>query len=293
MKHNRKRRVMEKMNEFISDSLYKTEEYEIKKWKFDARMNPISGWNDCFCFVLVSSGQYSFKISRNNYSTYTGHVIAEKPNFEYSLRPTSGTCTIVNFSQLFYQRLANEPLLQRNAFLSSTQIVSQLMLANPIVDYLHHKLIQEYQRYCRLEMDDTVFELVYEVFNNTTDTRITEYENSHSQQFQLPVIERAKEFIHTNFQYDIGLHEIAENCFASPFHFSRLFRKFTLQTPYQYLLSTRLKHSEILLKTSTMPIAEVAVSSGFSSPDYFATAFKKKYQLMPTDYRKKGVVKRF
>lgn len=275
----------------LSNSLYKTEEYEIKRWKFDEQMNPIHGWNDCFCFVLVSSGQYAFSISRNDYKTYTGHVIAEKPNFEYSLCPSSGSCTIVNFSKLFYERMSDEPLLYKNAFLASPQVISQLLLSNPIVDYLHHKLIQEHNRCCRLEMDDTVFELVYEVLNNITDTRFLESENKQYQNYQLPIVERAKEYIHHNFHQDIGLHEIAENCFASPFHFSRLFRKFTLQTPYQYLLSTRLKHSEILLKTSRLPIAEVAVSSGFSNSDYFATAFKKKYKLMPTDYRKKGVQK--
>ena len=284
---------METINKLLSNSLYKTEEYEIKRWNFDVQMNPVFGWNDCFCFVLVSSGQYSFCISRHEYKTYTGHVIAEKPNFEYSLCPTSGSCTIINFSQLFYERLSNEPVLQKNAFLSSPQVVSQLLLSNSVVDYLHHKLLREYNRSCRLEMDDTIFELVYEVLNNITDTRLLDSENKHYLNYQLQVVERAKEYIHQNFQQEIGLQEIAENCFASPFHFSRLFRKFTRQSPYQYLLSTRLKHSEILLKTSNLPIAEVAVSSGFSNPDYFATAFKKKYQLMPTDYRKRPVVKRW
>lgn len=284
---------MEKLNKLLSNSLFKTEEYEVKRWKFEEQMSPISGWNDCFCFVLVSSGQYAFSISKSDYKTYTGHVIAEKPNFEYSLCPTTGSCTIINFSNVFYDRLSNEPLLQKNSFLSSQQIISQLLLSNPIVDYLHHKLLTEQARTCRLDMDDTVFELVYEILNNITDTRTLEFENKQLQNYQLPVVERAKEYIHHHFHLDIGLHEIAENCFASPFHFSRLFRKFTLQSPYQYLLSTRLKHSEILLKTSTLPIAEVAISSGFSSPDYFATAFKKKYRLMPTDYRKKGVVKLF
>jgi AraC family transcriptional regulator len=275
-----------------SDCIYKTDEYEVKRWEFSDRMSQINGWNDCFCIVLVANGEYSFNISKNEYNTYTGHVIVEKPNFDYSLLPTSGRCTILNFSKIFYDELCNEPGVKKNSFFSNPNIISQLLISNSVIDYLHYKIMYGNSHLCRLEMDDTVFELVYEIVNSFTDINSSATQKKQYQNFQLPVIERAKEYIHHNFKEDIGLQQIAENCFASPFHFSRVFRKFTLQSPYQYLLNTRLKHSEILLKTNAMPIAEVAVSSGFSSPDYFATVFKKKYKLMPTEYRKKEAAKK-
>lgn len=279
---------MKTIQQLRSNCFYKTDEYEIKRWSFGTSMEPIHGFNDCFCFVLVTTGQYSFRISNNQYKTYTGHVIAEKPNFEYSLCPSSGTCTIINFSRLFYERLNQEPLLKNNHFLKSGDVISQLILSNPIIDYLHYKLLQKNDRTFRLEIDDTVFEIAYEILNTITDTSLLENKTEHHHH-QLSIVERAKEYIHAHFQEDIGLNEIAFNSFTSPFHFSRLFRKFTLQTPHQYLLSIRLKHSEILLKTSARPVAEIALSSGFSGPDYFSTAFKKKYNVMPTDYRKNAL----
>jgi AraC family transcriptional regulator len=283
--------VPDALNSLRSDFIYKTEEYEIKRWMFGTAMPRINGWNDCFCFIIVTNGEYSFSISKNEYDTYTGHIIVEKPNFEYSLFPTSGKCTVFNFSNAFFEKLCSEPALQKNTFLNSRNIISQLILSNSVIDYLHYKILSANIHSCRLEMDDTVFELLFEIFNSFTD--VNSPENSKNQAYQLPVIERAKEYIQYNFKEDIGLQDIAQNCFASPFHFSRIFRKFTMQSPYQYLLNTRLKHSEILLKSSAMPIAEVAVSSGFSSPDYFATVFKKKYHLMPTEYRRKGVARKY
>jgi AraC family transcriptional regulator len=274
-----------------SDCIYKTDWYEIKRWMFGTTMARINGWNDCFCFIIVTNGAYSFSISKNEYDTHTGHVIVEKPNFEYSLFPASGKCTVFNFSNAFFEKLCNEPAMKKNTFLTSRNIISQLLLSNSVIDYLHYKILSANSHSCRLEMDDTVFELLYEIFNSFTDIRLPE--TPKNQAYQLPVIERAKEYIQHNFKEDIGLQDIAENCFASPFHFSRIFRKFTMQSPYQYLLSTRLKHSEILLKSSAMPVAEVAAYSGFSSPDYFATVFKKKYHLMPTEYRKRGNNKRY
>lgn len=285
--------VLNKSTNLFSDCIYKTEEYEVKRWEFNTCMNQIDGWNDCFCFIIVANGEYSFDIYKKKYSTYTGHVLVEKPNFEYSLFPTSGKCTIFNFNKTFYDKLCIEPAIRKNTFFSNPNIISQLLLSNSVIDYLHYKILSGNSKSCRLEMDDTVFELLYEILNNFTDISILENRKNHYQSYQLPLVERAKEYIHNNFKEDIGLQQIAENCFASPFHFSRIFRKFTLQSPYQYLLNTRLKHSEILLKGTTIPIAEVAVSSGFSSPDYFATVFKKKYKLMPTDYRKKGAIKRY
>lgn len=285
--------VPDTLSNLLSDCIYKTDEYEVKRWEFSARMNQIKGWNDCFCFVLVANGEYSFNISKNEYNTYTGHVIVEKPNFEYSLLPTSGRCTILNFSKVIYDKLCNEPGIKKNAFFNNPNIISQLLLSNSVIDYLHYKILSGNSHSCRLEMDDTVFELVYEILNSFMDISSSETQKKQYLNYQLPVIERAKEYIHHNFKEDIGLQQIAENCFTSPFHFSRIFRKFTLQSPYQYLLNTRLKHSEILLKTTIMPIAEVAVSSGFFSPDYFATVFKKKYKLMPTDYRRKGLIRKY
>lgn len=279
------------LNDLRSDCIYKTEAYEIKRWLFGKTMAPINGWNDCFCFVIVTNGEYSFSISKNDYDTYTGHVIVEKANFEYSLLPTSGKCTVFNFSNAFFEKLCNEPAMKNNSFLKSRNIISQLLLSNPVIDYLHYKILSANTVSSRLEMDDTVFELLYEIFNSFTDIKLPGA--SKSKMYHLPVIERAKEYIQQHFKEDIGLHDIAGNCFASPFHFSRIFRKFTTQSPYQYLLNTRLKHSEVLLKTSAVPIAEVAASSGFSSPDYFATAFKKKYRLMPTEYRKRETGKRY
>lgn len=275
-------------NSLLSDFIFKTEDYEIKRWIFGSSMEQIHDWNDCFCFVLVTNGQYSFNISKNKYNAYTGHVIVEKPNFEYSLLPTSGKCTILNFSNQFFEKISNEPLIKKNSFLLSGNIVSQFLLSNSIIDYLHYKILSKTKYSSRLEIDSLIFELTYEVFNALTDTSTANNSTEQYQSYQLPVIERAKEYIHANFKEDIALQEIAENCFVSPFHFSRIFRKFTLQSPHQYLLSIRLKHSEILLKSTNLSIADVAASSGFTSPDYFATAFKKKYTLMPTDYRKRA-----
>jgi transcriptional regulator GlxA family with amidase domain len=48
----------------------------------------------------------------------------------------------------------------------------------------------------------------------------------------------------------------------------------------------RLKRAKQYLDAGSANIAEVAYLSGFSSPKYFSTCFKEKYQLSPSEYIK-------
>jgi transcriptional regulator GlxA family with amidase domain len=80
--------------------------------------------------------------------------------------------------------------------------------------------------------------------------------------------------------------EIAGYCFVSPFHFSRLFKTFTAFSPHQFLLNTRLKNAEILLKNTSLSIADIAFASGFNSIEHFSTAFKNKFKCAPSKMSK-------
>jgi AraC-like DNA-binding protein len=79
--------------------------------------------------------------------------------------------------------------------------------------------------------------------------------------------------------------QLAEYCYVSPFHFSRLFKTFTSASPHQFLLTVRLKQAELLLRNTTQPVADVAFSSGFNSIEHFTAAFKQKYKCPPAKYR--------
>lgn len=53
-----------------------------------------------------------------------------------------------------------------------------------------------------------------------------------------------------------------------------------------YINNLRLEKSKSLLENSKLSISEIAYSSGFSSPNYFSTAFKGKFGISPAQYRK-------
>ncbi|GGD52647.1 hybrid sensor histidine kinase/response regulator [Emticicia aquatilis] len=58
----------------------------------------------------------------------------------------------------------------------------------------------------------------------------------------------------------------------------------TGETPVEYVRSLKLQKALALLQKHDMKISQIAYSVGFSNPNYFARAFKAKYNLSPSEY---------
>jgi YesN/AraC family two-component response regulator len=55
----------------------------------------------------------------------------------------------------------------------------------------------------------------------------------------------------------------------------------------QYVTDARMDEATRKLIQTPLSIADIATSVGYSDPNYFATVFKKKYAISPTEYRDK------
>lgn len=99
-------------------------------------------------------------------------------------------------------------------------------------------------------------------------------------------LRRAVEFIDAELGRSISLQEIAAAAGLSPFHFSRVFRLTTGETPYQFLGSRRLDRACRLLRDGELPLAELALCCGFASQSHFTAAFTKSLGVSPGRYRR-------
>jgi AraC family transcriptional regulator len=276
-----------KVDNVVADYLYKSDFYQIKNWNVDFKREKKStnNFNDCFCFVFVKTGNFLFDLAKESYDMHTGHIIIDKPNYEYSLRPSSGECSVFNFTDNFYRQFIEDLKLKYSFFFSNPNILSLLLKSTPETEYLHYQIMKKVNEAGKLEMDNLVLELLKNIIASITNISLDDELDASLKTHHLGTIEKAKEYMHEKFATDISLYEISTHSHVSPFHFSRIFKKFTAFSPYQYLLNVRLKHSEMLLKNSIMPISDVSFSSGFNSIEHFATAFKQKYKVNPTRYR--------
>ncbi|TPK04817.1 helix-turn-helix transcriptional regulator [Mesorhizobium sp. B2-5-9] len=96
---------------------------------------------------------------------------------------------------------------------------------------------------------------------------------------------KVQDFLHENFTRKLALAEMAAVCGLSPSHFVRAFARTFGVPPHQYVLDLRLDLAERLLADSSMTIADIAHSSGFSSQSHFTTVMKKYRQVTPLQAR--------
>lgn len=98
-------------------------------------------------------------------------------------------------------------------------------------------------------------------------------------------LKRVTDFIEAELGRGISLDDIARIAGLSPFHFSRVFKMATGDTPYRFLGTRRLARARALLSGAT-PLAEIALACGFASQSHFTAAFTKSFGMSPGRYRR-------
>jgi AraC-like DNA-binding protein len=102
-------------------------------------------------------------------------------------------------------------------------------------------------------------------------------------------LRRAIEFMHDNCGRELGLAEIASAAYLSEFHFARLFKKITGQTPHAYLAAVRLERARQMLAESDLPISEIGARVGYTSQSHFTKVFRAATGLTPKAFRAAAV----
>lgn len=274
----------------VKQHLFKADFYQFNHWCFDLEDAGVThgGYNDCFCFVFVSQGRFAAKLATQAYDLHTGHVLVEKANYEYRLRPAKGACSILNFNADFYEQVQDEYGLRHSFFFGNPNLLTLGLKTSPTIDYLHYQLWQHGRQMDRLQRDQLVLDLIRQVVERMENHSLAEPLSAAYKHFHLTTIEQAKAYLNQAFNRDLSLLDLAGHCCVSPFHLGRLFKACTGYAPHQYLLTIRLTHAERLLRDTSLPVTDVGFASGFNSVEHFVTAFRQRYKQSPSQYRKQS-----
>ena len=98
-------------------------------------------------------------------------------------------------------------------------------------------------------------------------------------------LRRVLDHIETALSGVLELQALADVAGLSRFHFSRAFQQALGEPPLAYVMRRRIEIAKTLLRTTPLPIADVAARAGFNSASYFATAFRRHAERSPSDYR--------
>lgn len=98
-------------------------------------------------------------------------------------------------------------------------------------------------------------------------------------------IQEAIAFIDQNFQNDISVEEIADNCGLNRSYFSKIFKEALGRTPQAFLLNYRMTKAAELLKLTQLSVSDVSKAVGYENPLHFSRAYKNVYGVSPREWR--------
>jgi AraC family transcriptional regulator len=96
------------------------------------------------------------------------------------------------------------------------------------------------------------------------------------------------EYLQDGLESEITLEALAGLAEMSVGRFIKAFAAAFHTTPYQFLLDLRIDRAKSLLVTTSSSITEISVVVGFSTPNHFSTAFKRRVGVSPSTYRRNG-----
>jgi len=84
----------------------------------------------------------------------------------------------------------------------------------------------------------------------------------------------------------LSVADMAERASLSPSRFATVFRQHFGVSPHQYFLRLRIQHAQDLLRSTDLPLKEIAEYCGFADIHHFSKAFKQQVQLPPGAFRR-------
>jgi len=252
-------------------------------------------YNKSLFISFIRKGFFEYQTFRRDDEMHVGRLLVSKPGYEHITRHIDDqpdTTTGFEFRADFFHILQEQYAKEAGWFLKNNDIHSLMLRSNPELDYLHHRILQTVKQKAasNLQLDEMLIELIEKVMKiiSGSTQKVQPIDNS-LKQFHLGTIENAKEYILQHFSENISLHRLARHCHVSPFHFSRIFKTVMNVSPHQYLAEIRLNHARVLLTTTNEPVTDVSFACGYNSVEHFATAYRQKFKVNPSRYRKEIV----
>ncbi|MBB4349352.1 helix-turn-helix domain-containing protein [Aliirhizobium cellulosilyticum] len=99
-------------------------------------------------------------------------------------------------------------------------------------------------------------------------------------------LSQATELINANLRGTLSLAEIAQTCGLSSTYFARAFKVSTGLTPHRWLANRRIDMAVDLMKSSTIPLSEVAIKCGYADQAHFTRSFSESKGMPPSAWRR-------
>ena len=227
---------------------------------------------------LIEQGRGTVEFQDRRYVAKKGSLIILPPGCWHRYRPnksTGWTTLWIGFGGDLADRMIGGAGLNPKGEVRDMSHARQFhhIMSKTVTDILEHRIDNLYSTVAHIPL------LIASLIDNPSpDANILS---------RATLIHRAQAHIVDHATQIIDFQALAESLGIPYRTFRYQFAKATGPSPLQYQLEIRLARAKNLLRSSDMPVAEIARALGFKSTWYFAHFFRQRVRASPSAYRKR------
>ena len=219
-------------------------------------------------------------MSGTGYQVVDGRVHTLKANDVYLLEPGSSheyyadksdpfKKIWINFKSDVFFNIFNEYDLRQTYVFHNTDILQEMssIIELEKVSVYNDQIYKAASRY------------LFEIFMKLSEKTESKIKGSTVAQQILAELDKA-------IDSSVSIDDICNTLFISRSKMIREFKKHYHQTPHAYLLGRKIGFAKMLLQNTTHSIKSISNHLGFADEHYFASVFKSKTGMTPSEYRK-------
>lgn len=96
---------------------------------------------------------------------------------------------------------------------------------------------------------------------------------------------QAKSFIDENYANIKTIDDVCRSMYISRYYLTHLFKDYSGVSPLKYIITKRIEYAKELLRTTDLPISEIALKTGYAEINSFIKTFKNVENITPYAYR--------
>jgi len=99
------------------------------------------------------------------------------------------------------------------------------------------------------------------------------------------IVNKAIRYMTENYRQKLTLQTVADCCYVSQWHLSKLLNRYAERSFYDILNSIRIQEAKKLLEDPSLKIGEISEMVGYADTAHFARTFKKIENMSANEYR--------
>ena len=250
-------------------------------------------WHEEIEIVLVRKGKCIFNINSDTIIVENGDILIICPSALHSFRQYEDY-TYCSDTYIFNLSLINNsidicnskyfnPLLNNKCnpyyiLKSNEKFNNKLLMLLQDINELYSSKKPCYE----LKIKSRLLELFSILFENN----IIKVNKETKENASISIIKNIIKYIEENYRENITLESLSHIFKISVYHLAHLFKDITEVSCKDFIINYRLNISAEKIRNTNDSILNIALNNGFNNISYFNRAFKKKFKLTPTEYRK-------